>query len=50
MRYMIIEQFREDRIGEVYSRFAKNGRTLPEGLRCVGSWVSADLRKCFRLR
>jgi len=33
----------------VYRRFRDKGRMMPEGLAFVGSWVSADLGRCFQL-
>jgi len=46
---MIIERFRPGKAGEIYRRFDESGRTLPEGLRFIESWVSADLRVCYQL-
>ncbi|MBA3717610.1 MAG: DUF3303 family protein [Actinobacteria bacterium] len=33
----------------VYARSAERGRMLPDGVRYVDSWVTADLRQCFQL-
>jgi hypothetical protein len=49
VRYMIIEHFREGQASEIYHRFADKGRMIPEGLYCIDSWVSADLRVCYQL-
>jgi hypothetical protein len=48
MRYMVIETFtRGPR--PVYERARDRGRMLPEGLRCVESWVDEGLGRCFQL-
>jgi hypothetical protein len=46
---MVIENFRNQDAKAVYSRFRKNGRQCPDGLTFVGSWVSADLSRCFQI-
>ena len=33
----------------VYRRFRERGRLVPDGLRYVASWVTADLRQCFQV-
>ena len=33
----------------IYRRAREGGRSLPDGLRYVDSWVRADLRGCFQL-
>jgi len=49
MRYMIIEHFKEGGAGEIYRRFAQQGRMMPAELRYIDSWVSEDLRICYQL-
>lgn len=49
MRYMVTEHFKPGRAGDIYRRFAEKGRMLPDGLRYVESWVSADLQVCYQL-
>jgi hypothetical protein len=46
---MVIERFKEGRVGEIYRRLAEKGRMLPSELHYVDSWVSADLRVCYQL-
>ena len=48
MLYMIIESFKRDPI-PVYRRFRDHGRSLPEGLKYVASWVTADVTMCYQL-
>jgi hypothetical protein len=47
--FMVIERFRNRDAAPVYRRAAERGRMLPEGLRYVSSWVTADLERCFQL-
>jgi len=49
MLFMVIERFRNQDAGAVYRRFAERGRQTPEGLVYVGSWVEANLGRCFQL-
>ena len=46
---MVIEHFKETGAAPVYKRFAEKGRMMPEGLQYVGSWIEADLNRCFQL-
>jgi len=48
MLYMVIEDFRGDPV-PVYRRFGERGRLMPEGLRYVTSWVTADLLRCYQV-
>ncbi|HEX6020568.1 MAG TPA: DUF3303 family protein [Solirubrobacter sp.] len=47
MLFMVVEHFADAR--EVYRRVREGGRSLPDGLRYVDSWVRADLGGCFQL-
>jgi len=49
MLFMVIERFRNQDAKAVYRRFRDRGRMMPDGLAFVGSWVSADLGRCFQL-
>ena len=49
MLFMVIETFRHQDGKSIYRRFRDKGRMMPDGLTFVGSWVSADLRRCFQL-
>lgn len=48
-RYMVIERFHDDAQDNIYQRFEKDGRQLPEGLHYIDSWLSADANICFQL-
>jgi hypothetical protein len=47
MQYMVIEQFKNARM--IYGRLRNRGRLMPDDLRYLNSWVSADLTRCFQL-
>jgi hypothetical protein len=49
MLFMVIERFAIGRVPEVYRIVRERGRSLPEGLTYVDSWVSAGLDRCFQL-
>ena len=49
MLFMVVERFRNQDGKAVYRRFRDKGRMTPEGLDFVGSWVSADLDRCFQV-
>jgi hypothetical protein len=49
MLFMVIETFRNQNAKAIYRRLRDKGRQLPDGLTFVGSWVQADLDRCFQL-
>jgi hypothetical protein len=49
MLFMVIEKFRDQDVKAVYRHFRDKGRLMPDGLVCVGSWVTADTARCFQL-
>lgn len=49
MLFMVIENFLNQDARSVYRRFRDKGRLAPDGLQFVGSWVEADLGRCFQL-
>jgi hypothetical protein len=49
MLFMVIEDFRNQDAKAAYRRFRDKGRLMPEGLKFVSSWVTADLSRCFLL-
>jgi hypothetical protein len=48
-QYMVIEHFKPGRREEIYERFHKQGRMLPEGLYYLNSWLEKDGNRCFQL-
>ena len=49
MLFVVIERFRDGDAKAVYRRLGEEGRSMPDGLRYEGSWVAADLDRCFQL-
>ena len=45
----MLEHFTAAASVEIYRRVREGGRSLPDGLRYVDSWVRVDLRGCFPL-
>jgi hypothetical protein len=49
MLFIVIERFKNQDAAPVYQRFQEQGRMLPEGLKYLESWITADLDRCFQL-
>ena len=49
MLFMVIESFRDNDMVPVYQRLREGGRSLPEGLEYIDSWVEANFSRCFQL-
>jgi Protein of unknown function (DUF3303) len=49
MLYMVIETFRGGDALPVYRRYRDRGRLMPDGIKYLGSWITADLRRCFQI-
>lgn len=49
MLFMVIERFPPGSVPEIYRRLRDEGRSLPPGLSYVGSWIEANLGRCFQL-
>jgi Domain of unknown function (DUF3303) len=49
MLFMIIERFKNRDPAPIYARFREQGRSLPDGLRYVDSWIEANFDRCFQL-
>src|SRR5689334_4007316 len=47
--FMVIERFRDNDMVPVYRRVRDAGRSLPEGLEYVDSWVESNFARCFQL-
>jgi hypothetical protein len=41
--FMVVERFTPAAAVEIYRRVREDGRSIPDGLRYVDSWVRADL-------
>ena len=49
MLFVVIERFRGTSVSEAYWRFKEHGRLAPAELKTLGSWVTADLSRCFQI-
>lgn len=49
MLFMVIERFRDNDMVPIYRRVRDSGRSLPDGLRYVDSWVEPNFSRCFQL-
>ncbi|MBI2253768.1 MAG: DUF3303 family protein [Proteobacteria bacterium] len=49
MLFMVIERFKDNDMVPVYRRVRESGRSLPDGLRYVDSWVEPNFGRCFQL-
>jgi hypothetical protein len=49
MLFMVIERFRDNDMLPVYQRLRGSGRSLPEGLEYVDSWIEPNFSRCFQL-
>lgn len=49
MLFMVIERFRDNDMVPIYERVRDQGRSLPDGLRYVDSWVEPNFSRCFQV-
>lgn len=49
MLFMVIERFKNRDPAPIYERFRDRGRSMPEGLRYVDSWIEANFDRCFQV-
>jgi hypothetical protein len=49
MLFMVIERFPPGSVPTIYRRLRDEGRSMPEGLQYVDSWIEANLGRCFQL-
>jgi hypothetical protein len=49
MLFMVIERFKNRDPAPIYARLRERGRSMPEGLRYVDSWIEANFDRCFQL-
>ena len=49
MLFMVVEKFRNQDAKTIYRRLRDKGRSMPDGLKFVSSYVSADVSRCFQL-
>ncbi len=49
MLFMVVERFRDCNPVPIYERLRASGRSMPEGLRYVDSWIEVNFGRCFQL-
>ena len=49
MLFMVVEKFRNQDAKTIYRRLRDKGRSMPDGLKFVSSFVTADVARCFQL-
>ncbi len=49
MLFMVIERFKNRDPVPIYQRVRESGRSLPDGLRFVNSWIEVNFDRCFQL-
>ena len=49
MLFMLIERFRDNDMIPIYRRVRDLGRSLPDGLKYINSWVEPNFSRCFQL-
>ena len=49
MLFMIIERFKNQDAIPIYRRVRDGGRSIPDGLKYVDSWVEPNFDRCFQL-
>jgi hypothetical protein len=49
MLFMVFERFKDRDPGPIYYRLHEQGRSLPDGLLYLDSWVEANFDRCFQL-
>jgi hypothetical protein len=49
MLFMLIERFRDNDMLPIYRRVREEGRSLPDGLKYVDSWIEPNFARCFQL-
>jgi hypothetical protein len=47
--FMVIERFKDRDPAPIYQRLHESGRSLPEGLRYIDSWIEVNFDRCFQL-
>jgi hypothetical protein len=49
MLFMVIERFKDRDAKRIYRRLRQTGRSMPDGLNYIDSWVEPNLYRCFQL-
>ena len=49
MLFMVIENFKDNDMVLAYRKVRDSGRSLPEGLKYIDSWITPDFSRCFQV-
>lgn len=49
MLFMVVERFKDCDAVPVYRRLRDQGRSFPEGLTYIDSWIEPNFDRCFQL-
>ena len=49
MLFVVIERFKDRNPVPIYTRLREQGRSMPEGLKYVDSWIEVNFDRCFQL-
>jgi hypothetical protein len=49
MLFMVIERFKDRNPAPIYRRLHELGRSMPNGLRYVDSWIEVNFDRCFQM-
>ena len=49
MLFLVIERFKDRNPVPIYQRLRESGRSMPDGLRYIDSWVEVNFDRCFQL-
>ena len=49
MLFMVVERFKDRDPVPIYQRLRESGRSLPDGLRYIDSWIEVNFDRCFQL-
>jgi hypothetical protein len=49
MLFMVVERFKDRDPAPIYQRLRESGRSLPDGLRYINSWIEVNFDRCFQL-
>ncbi len=49
MLFMVVERFKDCNPVPIYERLQASGRSMPDGLRYIESWIEVNFGRCFQL-
>jgi hypothetical protein len=49
MLFMVVERFKDCNPVPIYDRLRASGRSMPQGLHYIDSWIEVNFGRCFQL-